>query len=284
MHSGRGVTETSSGRAGRRAEARAEGVVSGDDAVSGDDGAVRADGAVSDDPFARLGLPARPGVSDDDVRAAWRRIAAATHPDREDGGDPARFGAAAAAYVMLRAGFGRGEALADLGLSVATDGRGRHAHRRKRSADPQAAGAGRHRARRDAPAGRWLRRLTAPDWRWLRRLTAPDWRWLRPTGGSGQAGPPGRLVERERLRLAGWPSGSWRSGWSPRRRSVGSRLSRPQKRRPGRLAWRMAGAAAVGVAAVVISGWSPGVVGVLAGVLTWLLATARHALARRRSQ
>ena len=50
------------------------------------------------------------------MRAAWRRIAAATHPDREDGGDPARFGAAAAAYVMLRTGFGRGEALADLGL------------------------------------------------------------------------------------------------------------------------------------------------------------------------
>ena len=96
MHSGRGVTETSSGRA-RRA-------------------AARGDGAVGDDPFALLGLPARPGLSDDDVRAAWRRIAAATHPDREDGGDPARFGAAAAAYVMLRTGFGRGEALADLGL------------------------------------------------------------------------------------------------------------------------------------------------------------------------
>jgi hypothetical protein len=47
---------------------------------------------------------------------------------------------------------------------------------------------------------------------------------------------------------------------------------------------RVAGAAAVGVAAVVISGWSPGVVGVLAGVLTWLLATARHARARRRSR
>jgi hypothetical protein len=273
MHSGRGVTETSSGRAGRRAEARAEGAVSGGDGAVRAEGAVSGDSAVSDDPFARLGLPARPGLSDDDVRAAWRRIAAATHPDREDGGDPARFGAAAAAYVMLRTGFGRGEALADLGLSVATDARGRHAHRRRRSADPPAAGAGRHRARRDAPAGRWLR-----------PLTAPDWRWLRPTGGSGQAGPPGRLVERERLRLAGWPSGSRRAGWSPRRRSVGSRLSRPQKRRPGRLALRMVGAAAVGVAAGVISGWSPGVVGVLAGVLTWLLATAWHALARRRSQ
>ena len=171
----------------------------------------------SSDPFTLLGLPARPGLSDDDVRAAWRRIAAATHPDREDGGDPARFGAAAAAYVMLQTGFGRGEALADLGLGVATDARGRHAHRRGRS-------------------------------------------------------------------LAGWPPRRRRAGWSRRWRSVGSRPSRPQKRRPGRLALRVAGAAAVGVAAVVISGWSPGVVGVLAGVLTWLLATARHALARRRSQ
>ena len=66
------------------------------------------------DPFAVLGLPAQPGVGDDEVRAAWRRIAAATHPDRADGGDPARFAAAAAAYTTLRTQFGRGEALADL--------------------------------------------------------------------------------------------------------------------------------------------------------------------------
>jgi curved DNA-binding protein CbpA len=74
------------------------------------------------DPFAVLGLPARAGLSDDDVRAAWKRIAAATHPDREDGGDPARFGAAAAAYATLRTSFGRGEALADLGLTGARPG------------------------------------------------------------------------------------------------------------------------------------------------------------------
>lgn len=67
------------------------------------------------DPFRVLGLPPHAGLSDDDVRAAWRRIAAATHPDREDGGDPARFGAAAAAYAALRTGYDRGEALADLG-------------------------------------------------------------------------------------------------------------------------------------------------------------------------
>jgi curved DNA-binding protein CbpA len=76
------------------------------------------------DPFAVLGLPARRDLTDEDVRAAWRRIAAATHPDRDDGGDQARYGAAAAAYDTLRTSFGRGEALADLGLA------GREAARR----------------------------------------------------------------------------------------------------------------------------------------------------------
>jgi hypothetical protein len=47
------------------------------------------------DPFTVLGLPANPGLTDDEVRSAWRRMAAATHPDRADGGDPARFAAAA---------------------------------------------------------------------------------------------------------------------------------------------------------------------------------------------
>jgi hypothetical protein len=44
---------------------------------------------------------------------AWRRIAAATHPDRADGGDPAAFATAAAAYNLLRTSTGRGEVLAD---------------------------------------------------------------------------------------------------------------------------------------------------------------------------
>jgi hypothetical protein len=71
------------------------------------------------DPFAALGVPARADLSDEDVRAAWKRIAAATHPDREDGGDAARYATAAAAYDTLRTSFGRGEALADLGLAGA---------------------------------------------------------------------------------------------------------------------------------------------------------------------
>jgi hypothetical protein len=67
-----------------------------------------------DDPFAALGLPASPDLTDDEVRAAWRRIAATTHPDLPDGGDAARFAAAAAAYAALRTRFGRTEAYADL--------------------------------------------------------------------------------------------------------------------------------------------------------------------------
>ena len=72
-------------------------------------------------PFTALGLPARPGLDDEQVRDAWRAIAAATHPDRPGGGDPAAYAAAAAAYAQLRTPWGRGEALADL---AATDDAG----------------------------------------------------------------------------------------------------------------------------------------------------------------
>ncbi|HEY1670849.1 MAG TPA: hypothetical protein VGG54_34560 [Trebonia sp.] len=82
---------------------------------------------VKDDPFAALGLQARAGLPDEEVRAAWKRIAAATHPDREDGGDAARYAAAAAAYDALRTSFGRGEALADLGQGGRTLGFRGHA-------------------------------------------------------------------------------------------------------------------------------------------------------------
>jgi len=138
------------------------------------------------DPFRVLGLPPHAGLSDDDVRAAWRRIAAATHPDREDGGDPARFGAAAAAYAALRTGYDRREALADLGS-------------------------------RTRPAPR----------------TRPSVR------------------DRER-----------------------------PGRRPGVLAVRILAAAAVSAGAWVVAGWAPASLGVLAGALTWLIATGRHDITR----
>ncbi len=65
-------------------------------------------------PFTVLGLPTDPDVTDEQVRAAWRAIAAATHPDRPDGGDITRYTAAANAYAQLRTAWGRSEAYADL--------------------------------------------------------------------------------------------------------------------------------------------------------------------------
>jgi hypothetical protein len=109
------------------------------------------------DPFRTLGLEPRPDLTDDQVHAAWRRTASATHPDREDGGDPQRFADAAAAYTALRTRFGRGEVLADLraGPVVATGRDGRPV---------QALSAGRHlwaRVRRGRPARLALRILFA---------------------------------------------------------------------------------------------------------------------------
>jgi len=104
------------------------------------------------DPFADLGLAAGPGLTDDEVRAAWRRIAAATHPDRADGGDPGRYAVAAAAYTELRTRYGRGEALAVLAPAEA---RARGSGPARRPPAP-ARHPGRHPGR---PAARFLARL-----------------------------------------------------------------------------------------------------------------------------
>ena len=74
-------------------------------------------------PFAVLGLPVRPDLSDEQVRAAWRQVATATHPDRPDGGDPARYSEASAAYATLRTPWGRSEACADLAAAPPLTGR-----------------------------------------------------------------------------------------------------------------------------------------------------------------
>jgi hypothetical protein len=65
-------------------------------------------------PFEALGLPARPDLTDEQVRAAWRSIAAATHPDRPDCVDLAVYTTASAAYTELRTPWARSEAYADL--------------------------------------------------------------------------------------------------------------------------------------------------------------------------
>ncbi len=69
-------------------------------------------------PFTVLGLPTSENLTDDDVRAAWRRAAAATHPDREDGGNPDAYREASVAYNVLRTGWGRSEAWADLHIGI----------------------------------------------------------------------------------------------------------------------------------------------------------------------
>jgi hypothetical protein len=65
-------------------------------------------------PFEILGLPARRDLTNEQVDAAWRKIAAATHPDRPDGGDLARYTQASAAFAELRVPWSRSEAYADL--------------------------------------------------------------------------------------------------------------------------------------------------------------------------
>ena len=78
---------------------------------------------MSTNPFETLGLPARRDLDDEQVRAAWRAIAAATHPDRPDGGDLARYTQASAAFAELRTPWGRSEAWADLAEQAWAEGR-----------------------------------------------------------------------------------------------------------------------------------------------------------------
>jgi hypothetical protein len=68
-------------------------------------------------PFEVLGLPVRADLDDAQVRTAWKDIAAATHPDRPDGGDVACYTTAATAYAQLRTPWGRSEAYADLAVT-----------------------------------------------------------------------------------------------------------------------------------------------------------------------
>ena len=74
-------------------------------------------------PFAVLGLPEWPELDDETVHAAWQVIAAETHPDRDDGGNLARYTRATAAYHELSSPWGRSEAFADLLEQAWADGR-----------------------------------------------------------------------------------------------------------------------------------------------------------------
>ena len=227
------------------------------------------------DPFGALGLIARPDLTDDDVRAAWRRVAAATHPDRQDGGDPERFATAAAAYTELRTRFGRGEALAEAesgrrgvrlrhgragtghgasGPAGDTVG-GRTATGHGASGPADSAGRGRAGTGRSAgsPAGSTGRG---------RRIAGP---------GSGASAPGGRALASE---------GSVTAGFSLRLRVAAARLAaRVRRGRPARLALRVLAAAAASTAAVAVAGAQPAGPALVTGAVTWLVLTARQDLA-----
>jgi curved DNA-binding protein CbpA len=213
----------------------------------------RLDGA---DPFAALGLPPRADLTDDDVRAAWRRIATATHPDRADGGDPGRFAVAAAAYTVLRTRSGRGEALADLVSPSAAPGRPRApASRPWRRPDPPGRPDGA--ARADGAAGMDTSARTAS------RSPSPD-PVARPDTAARPDGPA----------RPGAPRVTW-----PGHLSAARLLSRVRRGRPARLALRVLIAAALSAVAVAVAGSEPATPALITGALTWLLLTGRHDLA-----
>jgi curved DNA-binding protein CbpA len=206
--------------------------------------ASRGPGRPAGDPFAVLGLSPTRELTDDDVRVAWRRIAAATHPDRADGGDPARFAGAAAAYTTLRTRSGRGEALADAAAPV----RRRGLAGARATAGP-ASGTG--------PAGA--------------RATA---------GPASGTGPAGALRVKNGISRA-WPgTGALSSGrWAGRLALLVTRIRRG---RPGRLALRVLAAGAASAAAVAVAGSRPAGPALVTGAVTWLLLTARRDLAPPR--
>jgi hypothetical protein len=116
---------------------------------------------VTPNPFVTLGLPERPDLDDETVRAAWRAIAAATHPDRADGGDLARYTQATAAFHELRTPWGRSEAYADLVEQAWREGR-----YDDYGLDPDGTGRGTE-PRPPGPAVAWLRLRAVSPWQLL---------------------------------------------------------------------------------------------------------------------
>jgi hypothetical protein len=222
------------------------------------------------DPFAALGLPARPGLTDDEVRSAWRRVATATHPDRADGGDPSRFAIAAGAYTVLRTRSGRGEALADMVSQSPGSRRPRAARARvpdtSRDTGPPRAGPGSP----AAPPGPAL--PEAPLRPGPASPAAP------PRATPPRPGPAPPLATSPGAPLRAAASGTRRPGWMSRVRL----LSRIRRGRPARLALRFLITAAVAAIAVAAAGAQPATPALITGAVTWLLLTARHDLAPPR--
>ncbi len=227
------------------------------------------------DPFAALGLTAVPDLTDDDVRAAWRRVAAATHPDRQDGGDPARFAAAAAAYTELRTRFGRGEALAEAES-------GRRGVRLRRGKAGTSYDAGRPTGGTSGGAA-----VTDPGAAKTPAGTGDG----RATAGRGAPRPAGRTGRGRGIagtgtgasapgRLAPATEGSVKAGFSLRLPVAVARLAaRVRRGRPARLALRVLATAVASAAAAAAAGTQPAGPALITGAVTWLVLTARHDLA-----
>ncbi len=232
------------------------------------------------DPFGALGLIARPDLTDDDVRAAWRRVAAATHPDRQDGGDPERFATAAAAYTELRTRFGRGEALAEAApgrrrasLHRGRAGTGRDGTATGHGAGRTADGTGRGRAVAGHDAGGTAGRTGRG-----RAVAGHDPGGTAGRTGRGRAGPGSGASAPGGRALAS--EGSVAAGFSLRLRVAAARLAaRVRRGRPARLALRVLAAAAASTAAVAVAGAQPAGPALVTGAVTWLVLTARQDLA-----
>ncbi len=198
-------------------------------------------------PFAVLGLPERPDLDDETVRAAWRQIAAATHPDRPDGGDLARYTQASAAYAELRTRWGRSEAYADL------------------------ADAARRRGRLDAYPGRHpvTDLASAPD-------TDSDTQPLPAVPGETRSSARGwqpllnlALLNLALLKLA-LKLALLKLSWLP------SRIARG---RPGRLLIRAAFAAGLSLAVLALIPGQPAAPADVSGLIVWFVLTGRKDLA-----
>jgi len=212
------------------------------------------------DAFSQLGVDPGDQLTDDEVRAAWRRIAAATHPDRADGGDPERFAAAAAAYTELRTSYGRNEAraaLAELRPASSTAGVWRRVTG-SRPARPAS-----------STAGVW-RRITGSRPARPASSTAGVWRRItgsRPTPPApSNAGVRPRIADGRPTRPASSTAGVWR------RVSAG---------RPARLALRLGIAAVAATLGLLAAGGGPAGPALAVGAATWLVLTARQDLGPR---
>jgi curved DNA-binding protein CbpA len=226
-----------------------------------------------DDPFSALGLPPRPDLTDDEVRAAWRRIAAATHPDLPDGGDGARFAAAAAAYAELRTPYGRGEAYADLetGSEAYADLEAGPEAYADLEASPEA-DANLHTgpetsANLHTDADLHANLQAGADPQAGRSAAVPPLAPAADHAAATRRAPAHNVARTADSRLAG-------------ARLAGLRLAaRVQMGRPGVLALRLLLAIAVSGASVAIAGWQPATLSIAVGALTWLARTTRHDLA-----